>query len=453
MELSQTKNELKRMNWEQLISTKRLGLEDYHGTNTDERTEFQRDYDRIIFSSSFRRLQNKTQVFPLPQRIYVHNRLTHSLEVASVGRSLGNVVTRLLRENGNITPCIDELGSIVAAGCLVHDIGNPPFGHSGEKVISSFFKEGKGKSVLHLFREEEQADLLNFEGNANAFRLLTQQFAGKRNGGYVLTYSTLASTVKYPYSAQVSEGKKYGYFHSETDIFQRIAKELGIQQQDNGKYNRHPLVYLVEAADDICYQVMDVEDAFKLGILSKQETMDVYMQFFDTSTGQQQIDRIHRTLNRVEDTNEQIAFLRGAVIGHLIQECTRVFTRNENKILDGKFNSSLIKSMDSHSVSAYKSCSALAVDRIYNSTYVLEVELAGFKIINTLLEIFCEAVLEPEKAYSKHIIPYIPKQFYQKEDSDYEHVRGVIDYISGMTDLFALDLYRKITGISLQGMS
>ncbi len=441
------------MNWEQLISTKRLGLEDYHGTNSDERTEFQRDYDRIIFSSSFRRLQNKTQVFPLPQRIYVHNRLTHSLEVASVGRSLGNVVTRLLREKGQKAGCLDELGSIVAAGCLVHDIGNPPFGHSGEKVISSFFKEGNGSAVLANFNAAEQADLLNFEGNANAFRLLTQQFAGKRQGGFVLTYSTLASTIKYPYSSVVSEGKKYGYFHSEQGIFEKIALELGMEQNEEGRFFRHPLVYLVEAADDICYQVMDVEDAFKLGILSKEETVAVYMQFFNAETNREQISRIHRTLSRVEDTNEQIAFLRGAVIGHLIQECTRIFVENEAQILQGNFASSLIKSMDAHSVQAYTNCSALAVERIYNSTYVLEVELAGFKILNTLLEVFCEAVLEPGKAYSKQIIPYIPRQFYQKDATDYDHVRGVIDYISGMTDLFALDLYRKITGISLQGMS
>lgn len=441
------------MNWDQLISTKRLGLEDYHASQTDERTEFQRDYDRIIFSSSFRRLQNKTQVFPLPQRIYVHNRLTHSLEVASVGRSLGNIVTRLLQEKGNKSDKLDELGSIVAASCLVHDIGNPPFGHSGEKVISSYFKEGKGSEIIHKFNPQEQADLLNFEGNANAFRLLTQQFAGKRPGGYVLTYSTLAATVKYPYSSEISDGKKFGFFHSEAGIYERIAHDLGIHQNTNGKYTRHPLVYLVEAADDICYQVMDVEDAFKLGILSKAETEDIYMQFFDANLHRKQIERIERTLKRVEDANEQIAFLRGAVIGLLIKECTKVFVDNEAEILNGTFPSSLIKSMQNHTVNAYETCSKLAVERIYNSTYVLEVELAGFKIINTLMEVFIDAVLAPEKAYSKHIIPFIPGQFYQKGSTDYGHVRGVIDYISGMTDLFALDMYRKITGISLQSIS
>lgn len=441
------------MNWTQLLSTKRLGLEDYHASQMDERTEFQRDYDRIIFSSSFRRLQNKTQVFPLPQRIYVHNRLTHSLEVASVGRSLGNIVTRLLREKGNKEAMLDEMGSVVAASCLVHDIGNPPFGHSGEKVISSFFKEGNGRNILKECSDSEAADLINFEGNANAFRLLTQQFAGKRPGGYVLTYSTLATTVKYPYSSEKSAGKKFGFFQSEADIYAKIAHDLGINTYDDGRYMRHPLVFLVEAADDICYQVMDIEDAFKLGILSKVETTEVYMQFFDETQHQKQIDRIHRTLQRVEDTNEQIAFLRGAVIGHLIHQCTQVFVENEASILEGTFTSSLIKSMDAHTQAAYTSASQLAISRIYNSTYVLEVELAGFKILNTLLDVFCDAVLSPQKAYSKHIIPYIPTQFYNSDDTLYGHVRGVIDYISGMTDLFALDLYRKITGISLQGIT
>lgn len=320
-------------------------------------------------------------------------------------------------------------------------------------MISSFFKEGSGKNILKECSALEKADLLNFEGNANAFRLLTQQFSGKRQGGYVLTYSTLATTVKYPYSSEKSDGKKFGFFQTETDIFAKIADELGIEKYENGRYMRHPLVYLVEAADDICYQIMDIEDAFKLGILSKLETTEIYMQFFDEILHKKQIDRIHRTLNRVEDTNEQIAFLRGAVIGHLIQQCTKVFVENEASILQGTFTSSLIKSMDVHAQNAYKACSKLAFSRIYNSTYVLEVELAGFKIINTLLDVFCDAVLSPQKAYSKHIIPYIPKQFYKDDDTLYNHVRGVIDYISGMTDLFALDLYRKITGISLQGMS
>ncbi len=441
------------MNWKNLLSTKRLGLEDYHKASDDNRTQFQRDYDRIIFSSSFRRLQNKTQVFPLPQRIYVHNRLTHSLEVASVGRSLGNIVSDELIQKYPDISMLKELGSIVAASCLVHDLGNPPFGHSGEKVISSYFKEGDGQHILSDFTEQQQADLLNFEGNANAFRLLTQQFKGKRQGGFVLTYSTLAATVKYPFTSLASNGKKFGFFESEASIFEKIALDLGMHKIDENHFARHPLVYLVEAADDICYQVMDVEDAFKLGILSKEETQNIYLSFFSSDKDQPIIESIQRTLTRVEDENEQIAYLRGMVIGKLVKECTRVFIESEQEILGGTFEKSLIKRINPQVAEAYESSAQIAFHKIYRSQQVLEVELAGFKIISTLMDVFCQAVTHPKHVNSKHLIHFIPEQFRAEEGSPYEKIRGVIDFISGMTDLYALDLYRKITGISVPGIS
>ena len=268
---------IKRMNWQQLISNKRLGLEKYHKVREDDRTEFQRDYDRLIFSAPFRRLQNKTQVFPLPGSIFVHNRLTHSLEVSSVGRSLGNDVARgLMNKHPElIGTLLSEAGAIVSAACLAHDLGNPPFGHSGEKAIGTFFSEGKGK-WLQSYRdpktgdqlsEAEWNDLIHFEGNANAFRLLTHHFKGRREGGFVMTYTTLASIVKYPFSSNLA-GKhaKFGFFQSEIADYQRIATELGIRrlecEEGALRYVRHPFVYLVEAADDICYEIMDIEDAF-----------------------------------------------------------------------------------------------------------------------------------------------------------------------------------------------
>ena len=276
------------MNWRQLISNKRFGLEEQHEQRKDNRSEFQRDYDRLIFSAPFRRLQNKTQVFPLPGSIFVHNRLTHSLEVSCVGRSLGdNIASLLLKKHPELEDThISEIGAIVSAACLAHDLGNPPFGHSGERAISTYFSEGKGKELKNQLSSMEWDDIIHFEGNANAFRLLTHQFLGRRKGGFVMTYSTLASIVKYPYSSQLAKGKpKFGFFTSEARDFQRIAEELGIKKlSEEGeplKYARHPLVYLVEAADDICYQMMDIEDAHKLKLLTTEEVKALFYQFFD----------------------------------------------------------------------------------------------------------------------------------------------------------------------------
>ena len=274
------------MNWHQLLSGKRFGMEDYHG-RAHERTDFQRDYDRLIFSSPFRRLQNKTQVFPLPGSIFVHNRLTHSLEVSCVGRSLGNHVAKALSQkypDGSVN--LPELGSIVSAACLAHDMGNPPFGHSGERAISAYFSEGNGKQLEEKVRDEggRWEDFVHFEGNANAMRLLTHQFVGRRPGGFALTYCTLASIVKYPY-ASIHAGKKgkFGFFQSEEASFHRIVHELGIKPDPAHpeRFTRYPLVYLVEAADDICYQIMDIEDAHKLHILTKEEAIGLLLNFFE----------------------------------------------------------------------------------------------------------------------------------------------------------------------------
>ena len=253
------------MEWSKLISARRLGMETYRANAMDDRSEFLRDYDRLIFSAPFRRLQNKTQVFPLPGSVFVHNRLTHSLEVACVGRSLGNRVARSLvslhPELANTA--VEEIGSIVSAACLAHDLGNPPFGHSGERAIATYFSEGKGSTLRAHLTDTEWDDIVHFEGNANAFRLLTHQFAGRRNGGFALTYSTLAAIVKYPYASYYAGGKpKFGFFHTEAETFRTIADELGLvrlsAEGEPLRYCRHPLVYLVEAADDICYQMMDI---------------------------------------------------------------------------------------------------------------------------------------------------------------------------------------------------
>lgn len=437
------------MNWNQLLSTKRFGQENYYKKRDDDRSEFQRDYDRLIFSASFRRLQNKTQVFPLPGSVFVHNRLTHSLEVASVGRSMGVNVAHRLKNRNIETPYFEEIGSIVSAACLAHDLGNPPFGHSGEKAIATYFSEGKGLHLKTEMTDEEWKDIICFEGNANALRLLTHQFNGRRPGGFVLTYSTLASVVKYPYASIYSDPKKqkFGFFDSEKADFERIANELEIPRhpENENRFARYPLVYLVEAADDICYQIMDIEDAHKLKILTSQEIKSLFLGFFNP----EKIVRRMETMNLVTDVNEQIAYLRSSVIGQLIDECSVVFAENEEAILNGTFTLSLIKKLPPHSFEAYQNCEKTAVAKIYRSSEVLDVELAGYKIILTLLEDLVAAVLSPEKAYSQQLLMRIPEQYETNAPTVYGKIMAVLDYISGMTDIYALDLYRKITGMSI----
>ena len=440
------------MNWQQLISNKRFGLEEIHAMRKDDRSEFQRDFDRLIFSAPFRRLQNKTQVFPLPGSIFVHNRLTHSLEVSCVGRSLGDsIANRLLAKHPELSDThISEIGAIVSAACLAHDLGNPPFGHSGEKAISTYFSEGKGQALKPKLAPMEWEDLTHFEGNANAFRLLTHQFLGRRKGGFVMTYSTLASIVKYPYPSILARKKsKFGFFTSETDDYLKIVEELGIKrlsaEGETPRYARHPLVFLVEAADDICYQMMDIEDAYKLKLLTPRETKELYMLFMNDK----QKARVDDVCRLVADVNEQIAYLRATIIGILIRECTRVFVENEEAILDGTFEGALISHIDVPLSDAYKQCSKVAIEKIYCSRDVLDIELAGFHVITTLLELMIDAVQSPDKAYSQLLINRVSNQYDINSPTLYGKIQAVLDYISGMTDVYALDLYRKIKGNSL----
>ena len=440
------------MNWQQLISNKRFGLEEIHEMRKDDRSEFQRDFDRLIFSAAFRRLQNKTQVFPLPGSIFVHNRLTHSLEVSCVGRSLGDSISnRLLSKHPELVAThVSEIGAIVSAACLAHDLGNPPFGHSGEKAISTYFSEGKGLALKGQLSPMEWEDLTHFEGNANAFRLLTHQFLGRRKGGFVMTYSTLASIVKYPYPSILAGKKsKFGYFVSEMDDYLKIAEELGIKRlSTEGEvplYARHPLVFLVEAADDICYQMMDIEDAYKLKLLTPRETKELYQLFLS----EKQKARVDEVFRLVSDENEQIAYLRATVIGILVKECTKVFMENENSILEGTFEGALIKHINAPLNEAYKRCTQVAVEKIYRSRDVLDIELAGFHVISTLLELMIDAVQSPNKAYSELLINRVSSQYDIKAPTLYGKIQAVLDYISGMTDVYALDLYRKIKGNSL----
>lgn len=447
------------MNWNQLISAKRWGYEHREqNEHFDARSEFQRDYDRLIFSSPFRRLQNKTQVFPLPGVVFVHNRLTHSLEVASVGRSLGRLVYNLLKKkHPNIdqeAPFLQEVGNIISAACLSHDLGNPAFGHSGEAAISTFFTDGKGLKYQEMVSKEQWADLTHFEGNANALRILTHAFNGKDPKGFALTYTSLASIVKYPCSAidghvkGSHHRKKYGFFDSEKGAFEQIATELGLAKDPNNLkgYMRHPLVYLVEAADDICYNIIDLEDAHHLKILSYKEVEDLLLPL---CAGED----LRARLDSLADTASKVSLLRAKAINTLINGCAQLFVDREADFLEGTFDKALMDALSPEIVAHMKLISDISVQRIYNAPTVVQIEIAGFKVMNALLEEFVPAYLKTNKSmFDKKVVAMMPEQFHSERDDTYSKIRAVLDYVSGMTDVYAVDLYRKIKGISIASL-
>lgn len=442
------------MKWQQLISNKRFGQEKRHAFRHDDRSEFKRDSDRLIYSAPFRRLQNKTQVFPLPGSVFVHNRLTHSLEVSSLGKSLGDdVAKRLIEKRPELRGTLfEEIGTIVQTAGLAHDLGNPPFGHSGEKAIQTFFTEGEGQSLKGRVSDRFWNDITHFEGNANAFRLLTHRFNGRREGGFVMTYSTLASIVKYPLASSLAgEHGKFGFFTSEEADYQRIADELGIIRKSSEgeplRFARHPLVYLMEAADDICYEIMDLEDSHKLKIISYEETRELLLSFFDEKTRTHILERIEE--EGVTDENEQVVYLRACVVGALESECVKAFVEHEEEILEGIFEGSLIKHISDLPRQAYKHCQEVSKKKIYQSKLVLDVELSGYKIMETLMQNLIEAAVLPEKFHSQQLIKRFSSQYDIQSDDLETRIMAVIDYISGMTDIYSLDIYQKICGISL----
>ena len=442
------------MEWKQLISNKRFGQEHKHAERHDDRSEFKRDYDRLIFSSAFRRLQNKTQVFPLPGSIFVHNRLTHSLEVASVGMSIGNDISRrVIQKRPELKETlVEEIGTIVSAACLAHDLGNPPFGHSGEKAIQTFFSEGPGQKIKSMVSSEFWDDITHFEGNANAFRILTHRFKGRRQGGFVMTYSMLASIVKYPFASSLAGNHgKFGFFASEAESYRKIADELGVfcksAPGEPLKYARHPLVYMVEAADDICYEIMDIEDSHKLKILSFAETEHLLLSFFDEDIQQKIRQRIID--EELTDENEKVVYMRASVIGKLENECVAAFLAHEEEILAGTFEGSLIDHISERQKKAYKECEKISYSKIYQSKPVLDIELSGYKIMATLMEVFVEAAVNPSRFNSKQLLRRVSSQYDIENENLEERIMAVIDYISGMTDIYALDIYQKINGISL----
>jgi len=440
------------MNWEKLLSLKRFGdTKKRERKDQDEtRLGFEVDYDRIIFSSEFRSLQDKTQVVPLSNEDFVHTRLTHSLEVSVVGRSLGRQVgTKILEKFPDLKNKYgyqaNDFGAIVAAASLAHDIGNPPFGHSGEKSIGQFFISGKGKEFSKELSKKQYQDLCDFEGNANGFKILTQSRIG-REGGLRLSYATLGAFVKYPKeslpikpTSNVSH-KKYGFFQTEVDVFSDIADELGLNKDETGSYIRHPLAYLVEAADDICYTIIDFEDGINLGLIEEEFALEYLINLVRDSIN---TEKYHKLSN----TSDRISYLRALSINTLINECVEIFMNNEDQIMQGVFTSSLLDK------SKYKAqiddIIKISIENIYESKEVIEKEIAGYNLISVLLESYISAANNMyagnANSYDKLILNLLPGTIDINKEDLYTRILEICHYIASFSDSQALLVYKKIT--------
>jgi len=439
------------MNWPQLLSSHRLGQK--QDAHDQSRSAFEQDYDRIIFSHPFRRLQDKTQVHPLPVEDFVHTRLTHSLEVSSVGRSLGKKVgEQILKRHSELNEkfSLFDFGAIVAAASLAHDLGNPPFGHAGEDAISDFFlQHPKGQSLKPFVSESEWADLTQFEGNAQGFRLLNQKQYGLK-----LTAATLGAFTKYPCPAffpdrdkSKKSQKKFGYFESEKEIFKNVANQLGLTKINDNSWNRHPLAFLVEAADDICYGIIDLEDGCRLGLVSIDEAVDLMAVILKEQFNKEKA-------NKIVGVTEKLGVLRAMTINKLVEECTTLFLDQEKNILEGKFDQALTDSIPSKD--ALKAISKISIEKIYRARTVVEIEASGHAVLPGLLEEFVTAgqSLQGIKASRKYenlqlMLPEeIRWELSQRPENTYSMIRLIVDFVSGLTDRHALSLFRKIKGIA-----
>lgn len=460
------------MQWEKLYSPIRFGDKIVKQSNPERsRNSYMRDYDRIIFSSAFRRLQNKTQVFPLPGAVFVHNRLTHSLEVSSVGRSLAKIIGDLLVEKH---PEFDlesqifyqhNLPYVIATACLAHDIGNPPFGHSGEDAIRQYFEclnVESAKKIKTYLSDDQWLDFLKFEGNSNALRVLTCPFGEDQQGGYNLTITSLSSIIKYPCNAalgfQKNKGihlKKSGFFVSEKNVIEFITQHLQIPKLEPNVYARHPFVYVVEAADDICYRVIDLEDAHRLGIISLDTFMSLLLPFFEQEEGYNNISSINASISKIKDPNQKAQYVRARWIGLMVQKTAEVFIANEYLLLQGALQKDLISLLDHPYQMLIRNINKFSFDHIYNHKSVIEIELSGFHVIGFLLDKFIDAILNKHLSQSEKLLLLIPDQFQIFEITNqnmYQNIQSIVDWISGMTDLYAMDLYRKISGINIKGI-
>ncbi|NLN33341.1 MAG: dNTP triphosphohydrolase [Flavobacteriaceae bacterium] len=444
-----------------IYSPKRLGI----NHTEDARSEYQRDFDRIIFSSAFRRLQNKTQVFPLPGSVFVHNRLTHSLEVSSVGRSLGNLAGEFIVENFNNQLNEESkqfyqhsLYDVISSACLCHDIGNPAFGHSGEDAIASYFE--RNESLLkNRFSEKEWTDFIHFEGNANAIRILTQKQTGKSEASFGLTFATMASIAKYPCESiakdkKILHRKKFGFFQAEIENFKKLTEETEMIKETESPivYKRHPFVWLVEAADDICYNIIDLEDSHRLGIIDHDKCRNLLEELI-ASFDPKGIDKVKLRMREISDKNEKISYLRAKSIGQLIQATSKAFKENFEDVLNGNLSKPLldcVKESNRNSAIVLKEIEDFSIEFIYNHHSVVEIENAGYNVMYELLSHFAEPILKTNRSnWEEKAVKLIPSQFLYEDGSDYQKMMGVLDFVSGMTDNYATELYRRIKGIEI----
>ncbi|MGV6828341.1 MAG: dGTP triphosphohydrolase [Flavobacteriales bacterium] len=447
------------MNWEQLLSLRRQG-----DTNKRLRIEqdetrlgFEVDYDRIIFSAAFRSLQDKTQVIPLSKTSFVHTRLTHSLEVSVVGRSLGRLVGKKILEKyphlqKSLGYQFNDFGAIVAAAALAHDIGNPPFGHSGEKAIGNFFLHGNGKRFKSLITQKEYQDLIDFEGNANGFKILTESKNGV-DGGLRLSYATLGAFMKYPKESlpkkpsQNIADKKYGVFQSEKNFFIEVAQELGLKKRENEKdlsFNRHPLAFLVEAADDICYTIIDFEDGINLGWIDEERALEYLINLVK--------ERINtKKYASLKKSTDRLAYLRSLAINTLIGEAARIFIENEEQILQGNFSEALLDK--SKYQAQIKDIINISIEKIYQNNEVIQKEIAGYKILDTLLDVHTQSAENFFNKQAQHLDFLILNKLqldFLNVKSTYDYLILICNYLSQLTDGKALQLFKKINGNLLE---
>ena len=436
--------------WLKLLSPERLGASSEHVVgHSPDRSRFQQDYDRIVFTSALRRLKDKTQVFPLAQSDYVRTRLTHSLEASCVGRSLGSMVGRAIVDRHGLAPDVhpSDFGAVVAAACLAHDIGNPPFGHAGEDAMRAWF--ASHSAYLAGLDPDQRADLLNYEGNAQGFRILTHLQNPTNPGGLQLTCAVLATFAKYPRRSHLVEplagksARKFGYFQAEAGLFAEVAETVGLIPRTEGAWYRHPLTFLVEAADDTCYLVVDIEDGVQQGCVSSEQAEELLL---DLAGGVGAASR----LKHLADPKRRIEYLRARAIGRLVDEAARIFLENEAAILDGSFDHALF---DVSPVGeSLQKVRKVAEEQIYNARQVMEVMAAGYEVISGLLDGYVAGACGPQTARNRVWQNLLPADFEQTAgDSGYLRLLQVADMIAGMTDSYAVSAYRRLKGIELPG--
>jgi len=436
------------MSWQRLLTTKRYGHEHIRPQEIG-RSHFHKDHDRIIFSSAFRRLGRKTQVHPLARNDHIHTRLTHSIEVGSVGRSLGIRVGELLGDQLPPWAGPHDLGTIVQSACLAHDIGNPPFGHAGEYAIRDWFRRHRSRPLLASLPAAQRADLETFEGNAQGFRVVTCIENNLFAGGLRLTSPTLGTLLKYPWtSADAGEKGKFSCYQTELATLQQLAAQLGLVELGAQRWCRHPLCYLMEAADDICYAIMDLEDAIELSILSFDDVQPVLLAL----AGRAEVD--DPVLSSQASARRKISALRGRAMESMVESAIAAFMENYGQIMVGEYQGELLTDGDPVVRDGLVAAKTLARERVFPDTRKTELEVGAYSTLGTLLEAFCDAVYEhqqqsgPLSYRSQKIISLMGIHCPARDDSLYYAYMRALDFISGMTDNYAAYLARQIGGLN-----